>query len=379
HQAGMSSAPNWRPAIAGPSSGTGSRPIPATGQYQQHNYTTPRQRFPYTTNGALDAGIYPNKFPVRSSGLVSPTTNRHSNTPLQPRTGNAGGHPLASKKFIVPQVPILPSTAQAHASSDIAPSRASSTSLDYEEDIRVGNGEHSSIYQTAPGRPIDHTSQQVPKQDVLPHIPKKKLSGELPSEMPVWNAPADKSPEGYLLTGEEVAALNMRQLEMSTYQQCQARAFYNLGFASWLSVKQRSALTLADVSMDESSTLAIQEQQVLLPLVREAPSQPTMTMQTEGLGAESPAELAATVSPARTISVAIHSPDGSHSGKTQVLRHSNPLLCTWSSLAICFFQKWHVAEEPAPDFESSQWLSEKLFACDFEIAFKEACHDISSD
>ncbi|KAJ2816255.1 hypothetical protein FBU31_006645, partial [Coemansia sp. 'formosensis'] len=312
-----------------------------------------------------------------------------------PRTGNAGGHPLASKKFLVPQVPILPSTAQAHASSDIAPSRASSTSLDYEEDIRVDNGEHSSIYQIAPEKTIDHTSQQVPKQDVLPHIPKKKLSGDLPSEMPVWNASADRSPEGYLLTSEEVAALNMRQLEMSTYQQCQARAFYNLGFASWLSVKQRSALTLADVFMDESSTLAIQEQQVLLPLVREAPSQPTMTMQTEGLVAESPAEsataaaaattsmdnpvLAATVSPARTISVAIHSPDSSHSGKTQVLRHSNPLLCTWSSLAICFFQKWHVAEEPAPDFESSQWLSEKLFASDFEIAFKEACHDISSD
>ncbi|KAJ2417749.1 hypothetical protein GGF41_005318 [Coemansia sp. RSA 2531] len=290
--------------------------------------------------------------------------------------------------------------------------------------------------------------------------------------MPEWIASATRSPEGYLLVPEEVAALNLRQLEMNNYQQCQARAFYNLGLASWLSTKQRSALTLADVFMDESSTLAIQEQQVLLPLMQPAPVQPATTQpattsaQVEDLAPEAandnseerpipnsapttperqvaevvsrkagslpppssaslpaslpqdssekaapaassastdpPAEpvaattsaanpaLAATVSPARAISVAIHSPGSSRIGKTQVLRHSNPLLCTWNALAICFFRKWHVAGEPTPDFGSPQWLSERLFtgasgasadmiAEDFEMAFKEACREISSD
>ncbi|KAJ1815049.1 hypothetical protein LPJ60_005851, partial [Coemansia sp. RSA 2675] len=100
--------------------------------------------------------------------------------------------------------------------------------------------------------------------------------------------------------------------------------------------------------------------------------------------------LAATISSARTISVAIHTPGSPHVGKAQVLRHRNPLLCSWNALAVCFFRKWHVTEDPTPDFGSSEWLSEKLFASatadsaamiadEFEMAFKDACHDISSD
>ncbi|KAJ2380927.1 hypothetical protein H4S02_006452, partial [Coemansia sp. RSA 2611] len=350
----------------------------------------------------------------------------------------------------------------------------------YVDDARVGSGDRPSAYQRAPTKPSAHALQQVPKHDALAQPPRKKLSGELPSEMPVWDAAVSRSPEGYLLVPEEVAALNLRQLEMNTYQQCQARAFYNLGLASWLSAKQRSALTLADVTMDEASGLAIQEQQVLLPLIGATPSQiaspqavpsqpavpqavpsrPVSATQMEEpvtespmdtsreerpipnsapstpvrqvaevaprkaeslppLGtaprqqdsseeapltrADSPAEslaaaaavaptpaLAATISSARTISVAIHTPGSPHVGKAQVLRHRNPLLCSWNALAVCFFRKWHVTEDPTPDFGSSEWLSEKLFASatadsaamiadEFEMAFKDACHDISSD
>ncbi|KAJ1999434.1 hypothetical protein GGI06_006075, partial [Coemansia sp. S85] len=396
----------------------------------------------------------------RPSALTSPTSNRHSNASLQARAGSTNTHPLASSKFIVPQVPVLQSASQAHATNGFAPVRASSILQEYVDDARVGSGDRPSAYQRAPTKPSAHALQQVPKHDALAQPPRKKLSGELPSEMPVWDAAVSRSPEGYLLVPEEVAALNLRQLEMNTYQQCQARAFYNLGLASWLSAKQRSALTLADVTMDEASGLAIQEQQVLLPLIGATPSRPASATQMEEpatespigtsreerpirnsapstpvrqvaevaprkagslppLGtaprqqdsskeapltrADSPAEslaaaaavaptpaLAATISSARTISVAIHTPGSPHVGKAQVLRHRNPLLCSWNALAVCFFRKWHVTEDPTPDFGSSEWISEKLFASatadsaamiadEFEMAFKDACHDISSD
>ncbi|KAJ2747220.1 hypothetical protein GGI20_000741 [Coemansia sp. BCRC 34301] len=446
----------WRPAISGPSGGAGSRPLPPI---SHHQHSLQRHRYPSTFNGATVNGTNPPAAfhsSAASDGGQAQASNEHmyrspqvaTRAPIAPqaRMGGPNSHPLASSKFIIPQVPSLQLASHAASANNAAMSRVSSASLEYEDEAKAENDERASSYQRAPGRPSVHVPQQVPKHEAPLSTLNKSLRGEFPSEMPVWDASAVKAPEGYLLVKEEVAALNLRQLEINNYQQAQARAYYNLGIASWLSVEQRSALTLADVFMDETSTLAIQEQQLLLPLVQVASSPPAM--QREGLvphaadGSEekpipstapaSPARdttdmivrkaeslppvnsaplvqgslereappaaeqstgglvLAATVSPARAISIAIRSPSGMHSGMTQVLRHSNPLLCTWSALAIMFFQKWHLAKEPTPDFASPQWLSGKLFtsanganaamvAEDFEMAFKVACKDISSD
>ncbi|KAJ1671661.1 hypothetical protein GGF44_000850 [Coemansia sp. RSA 1694] len=460
--AGPTTAANWRPAIAGPSGGAGSRPIPPTIQQQSqyhHQQSLHRHRYPSTLNSATTNGSAPAAAPEQLVASLSSAVNgdpieasnghtyRSSLTPSrgsippQARAGSLSGHPLASSKFIVPQVPSLQSASNTATANSTAISRMSSVSLEYEDEARAENDERASAYQRAPGRPNALVPQQVPKHEVALHMPKNSLRGEFPSEMPVWDASVPKRPEGYLLVNEEIAALNLRQLEINNLQQSQARAYYNLGLASWLSVEQRSVLTLADIFMDETSTLAIQEQQLLLPLVqpasllpatqkeeparlavsgsdeekpistsnsapvspdrditdptaRKAESLPPLSSASllqDSSAKDAPAAstttdsplasliLAATVSPARAMSVAIRSPNGTHCGMAQLLRHANPLFCTWSSLAIMFFRKWHVAKDPTPDFASSQWLSEKLFTEDFEMAFKVACKDISSD
>ncbi|KAJ2465000.1 hypothetical protein GGI03_002913, partial [Coemansia sp. RSA 2337] len=209
---------NWRPAISGPSGGAGSRPIPATG-HQQHIQAAPHYRYPHATNDAMEGGQYQTEIPRGPPTMVSPTAYRYANMPPQPRIGSTVNHPLASKRFIVPQVPSLQPASQAHITNSFEPSRASSISLDYEDDARVDGGERvNNIYQRAPSRPSAHASQQVSKHDALAHMSKKGLNGELPSEMPEWIASATRSPEGYLLVPEEVAALNLRQLEMNNYQ-----------------------------------------------------------------------------------------------------------------------------------------------------------------
>ncbi|KAJ2890524.1 hypothetical protein IWW38_004086, partial [Coemansia aciculifera] len=419
--AGAATSNNWRPAISRPSGGAGSRPIASAVQIQQqqhhHQQSLHRHRYPSTTHSPVSNGFV--------HGSPQPS-GRASNSHL-PRAGGFNGHPIAPNKYIAPQ-----SASNAAPGNATEVSRMSSVSLEYEDESRAGTEERISSYQRAPpGRPNGHIPQQVPKSDASLLMPEQNHRGEFPDEMPIWEPDLRKVPEGYLLVSEEVAALNLRQLEINNVQQSQARAFYNLGLASWLSVEQRLALTLADVFMDDNSNLPIQEQQFLLPLPHAASPQPAvqrdeLVVQVAGVSGEenavhssapaspdrngdgvvarkaeslpslSPAPeaqdsseekapaaglaLAATVSSARTMSVAICSPNGgTHSGMTQILRHSNPLLCTWSALAIMFFRKWHVANEPTPDFESTQWLSEKLFTQDFDLAFKIACKDISSD
>ncbi|KAJ2673422.1 hypothetical protein GGH99_006040 [Coemansia sp. RSA 1285] len=71
--------------------------------------------------------------------------------------------------------------------------------------------------------------------------------------------------------------------------------------------------------------------------------------------------------PLRVLSIALHAPgnrtanNASANDKAFVLRHRNPLLCPWGALAFMLFSRWHVANEPAPDFSTSAWQSLKLF------------------
>ncbi|KAJ2550725.1 hypothetical protein EV175_003963, partial [Coemansia sp. RSA 1933] len=73
------------------------------------------------------------------------------------------------------------------------------------------------------------------------------------------------------------------------------------------------------------------------------------------------------VQPLRVLSIALCTFGGRASNnslvgdKALVLRHNNPLLCPWGALAFMLFSRWHVANEPEPDFSSSAWQSLKLF------------------
>ncbi|KAJ2747205.1 hypothetical protein GGI20_000726 [Coemansia sp. BCRC 34301] len=47
--------------------------------------------------------------------------------------------------------------------------------------------------------------------------------------------------------------------------------------------------------------------------------------------------------------------------KVDLLRHRRILQCPWNALAVFLFHKWHVLNEPPPDFSNSAWMSEPLF------------------
>ncbi|KAJ2082890.1 hypothetical protein H4R24_001220 [Coemansia sp. RSA 988] len=47
--------------------------------------------------------------------------------------------------------------------------------------------------------------------------------------------------------------------------------------------------------------------------------------------------------------------------KAELLRHSRILQCPWNALAILLFYKWHVLNEPPPDFTDSAWFYQPLF------------------
>ncbi|KAJ2795250.1 hypothetical protein H4R20_005945, partial [Coemansia guatemalensis] len=50
--------------------------------------------------------------------------------------------------------------------------------------------------------------------------------------------------------------------------------------------------------------------------------------------------------------------------KAELLRHRRILQCPWNALATLFFYKWHVLNEPPPDFTDSSWFSQPLFHTD---------------
>ncbi|KAJ2370694.1 hypothetical protein H4S01_000185 [Coemansia sp. RSA 2610] len=47
--------------------------------------------------------------------------------------------------------------------------------------------------------------------------------------------------------------------------------------------------------------------------------------------------------------------------KTDLLRHRDILQCPWNALAMLFFYKWHVLNEPPPDFDDPTWADQPLF------------------
>ncbi|PIA13405.1 hypothetical protein COEREDRAFT_83518 [Coemansia reversa NRRL 1564] len=47
--------------------------------------------------------------------------------------------------------------------------------------------------------------------------------------------------------------------------------------------------------------------------------------------------------------------------RAELLRHRGILQCPWNALAMLLFYKWHVLNEPPPDFTDSSWFNQPLF------------------
>ncbi|KAJ2794439.1 hypothetical protein H4R20_006224, partial [Coemansia guatemalensis] len=178
------------------------------------------------------------------------------------------------------------------------------------------------------------------------------LEGVVPETLPRWdrNMANDSmaAPEGHLLNANEEIALNIQQLTTGTDLRAQARAHHALGMATWMSASARNALTLADLSIEELSASG-----------SDAPAQEN------GKADDADKQELHVEQPPKVLAIAMRpeseEPSTFVEDKTVVLRHANPLLCSWSALAMLLFTKWHISNEAAPDFGSTEWQSQRLF------------------
>ncbi|PIA13419.1 hypothetical protein COEREDRAFT_89621 [Coemansia reversa NRRL 1564] len=178
------------------------------------------------------------------------------------------------------------------------------------------------------------------------------LEGVLPDTLPEWNRnianASMTASEGHLLNINEEIALSIQQLGNVADRHIQSRAHHALGMNTWMPVSKRNSLTLADFSIEE-----------LPPGESEIPAEQESKadeISEQGLHVEqAPKVLAIAMRP--------ESEDLSNfvDDKTVVLRHINPLLCSWSALAMLLFARWHISNEAAPDFSNTEWQSQRLF------------------
>ncbi|KAJ2611402.1 hypothetical protein H4S08_003176 [Coemansia sp. RSA 1365] len=193
-------------------------------------------------------------------------------------------------------------------------------------------------------------SSPVPAIDIVAGM--EALEGVLPETLPDWNRNIANNSitasEGHLLNINEEIALSIQQLGDVADQRVQARAHHALGMTTWMPVFKRNFLTLADFSIEE------------LPSGEgEAPAeQENKTDENceQGVHVEqAPKVLAIAMRPeSKGLSCFVDD-------KTIVLRHMNPLLCSWSALAMLLFARWHISNEAAPDFSNTEWQSQRLF------------------
>ncbi|KAJ2454580.1 hypothetical protein EV183_001451 [Coemansia sp. RSA 2336] len=196
-------------------------------------------------------------------------------------------------------------------------------------------------------------------------------SGRVPAKMPEWegevaNASLD-APEGHLLNSHEAQALAIGLLGAKESSQTQLLAHCMFGLAMWIPASARSMLTLADLSMDDD--LFLEDKSVY------------SNMADEHTNSGSPTALSVTLRSIDNASMPAAKP-----GKAVALRHVNPLLCAWGSLAMCLFTRWHVSNEATPDFSTAEWQKQLLFPgvtansdTDFHQLISGALSQVSND
>ncbi|KAJ2227586.1 hypothetical protein EV180_002396 [Coemansia sp. RSA 518] len=210
-----------------------------------------------------------------------------------------------------------------------------------------------------------------PKSKV--HIEPTRL-GVVPEELPVWEG--DAAPEGFLLNANEALALGIRLLGAKESVKTQVHAHAMLGLAAWIPAAARSALTLADLSIDEAfnaeSKADAEKSAVESNTDAEKSAADTNDADTKQ-------------QPLKAIAIALRPADKTaKNGKAIALRHANPFLCSWGTLALWLFSRWHVANEATPDFSTAEWQSQRLFSgiaaeAGFQPLVDSAISEISND
>ncbi|KAJ2359394.1 hypothetical protein GGF43_000012 [Coemansia sp. RSA 2618] len=97
---------------------------------------------------------------------------------------------------------------------------------------------------------LDATLVSAPASPKPKALAEKARPGVLPEELPVWEG--QKTPEGHLLNANEALALSIRLLGAKEGVETQVHAHSMLGLATWIPEVTRSALTLADLSIDKT-------------------------------------------------------------------------------------------------------------------------------
>ncbi|KAJ1807850.1 hypothetical protein LPJ75_004709, partial [Coemansia sp. RSA 2598] len=339
-------------------------PQVAPGMHMVH----PRHRYPNAKDEYAPGGQYP-PYPVepvnrgyqqRPGEPYPPRFMPHQQAQPLPRMGVREPSPLVDQSAPgsrYPARPGFPAIGHAAPSTQIplhmSPPAATAPSSVHDEsraadrakdspscqsaiDFLLDDTEYERVESSGGSVPVDTDATAVPGTPEAHDDEPEALEGVVPEEIPQWKPSDDAEPEGNLLAFGEAVALNLRQLEMSSMAQSQARAHLNLGVATWLSAGTRSRLTLADVSMDEATGAA-----------GPAVQQTTPTS----------ADKAALT---RSMAIAIHSQpaspsESSKARKSVAMRHLNPLLCPLNALALELFRRWHVANEDIPDLATSEW------------------------
>ncbi|KAJ2765265.1 hypothetical protein IWQ56_004166, partial [Coemansia nantahalensis] len=344
---------------------------PSAGMAPHYSRRSPSRQHPYYADGGA-RNTYDMAYRQQQQQQQQPFAPRLPpgviNRPALP-----GTPPIASR----PRSP--------HAGSQVSDYRLAPTRTVAEGPVSMAAAEMSPQPSSPRTAPSTVAEEQIPQ-------------GQLPAEVPIWEgegADAAGAPEGHLLNASEAIALSIQQLAAGTGVQIQARAHCMLGMAAWLPASARSALTLADLAIEEpferasaaksagAASSSAAEADAEADAGADTDSRRGSVSNNSAADSESPAD-----PPLKAISVAL--PAGaSKDSRAVILRHANPLLCSWSALALCLFSRWLDADEATPDFSSAEWQTQRLFpdiaagpepaendfACVFAAAAAEITHD----
>ncbi|KAJ2392805.1 hypothetical protein GGI05_002579 [Coemansia sp. RSA 2603] len=158
-----------------------------------------------------------------------------------------------------------------------------------------------------------------------------------------------------LISRDTDILLNSILLRRSSYGSMYMRVWHTISAATWLDNKTIMNLTLGTFTADKrsSATMPSYEYIAIKPDVSTCPS--TASPSPSGLQhiGDNGSSIGGKMRMRRS--------DGADSNKVEIAQHSRPIQCTWNSLAMLLFYKWHVRKEPLPDFRTDAWKNTPLF------------------
>ncbi|KAJ1866173.1 hypothetical protein LPJ78_002090 [Coemansia sp. RSA 989] len=326
-------------------------------------YPQPMSRHPYMPGPAYESRPVPagpHSYAKGSNGMYTKDMAQHPQKLTPPRMPPPP--PMMSSPN--PSTEYQRRSSISSVSQSLAPLKDSNTPIEYvaSQQPALTSDKLSDVVMADENRPDTAQPLRAASAGILSHsdvafasmpgsplaIADKKhvRSGRVPASVPEWEGEAANAsldaPEGHLLNSHEALALVIKLLGAEESSHTQLLAHCMFGLAMWIPASARSMLTLADLSMDDDIFL-------------------------EDKGGDSNmADENTTGGSPMAISVTLRSTDkasmpAAKQGKAVALRHVNPLLCAWGSLAMCLFARWHVANEATPDFSTTEWQKQQLF------------------